>query len=505
MRNKCIEREKLTFIIIRPYPIARRTCHNRYLMRNDNIMSNILEYFEITKLYGFKNFHIPFKDNQIVLVGENGSGKSTVVTILYYLITCQWYKLLNYDFDSVSLKVNGNKHTIFRTDILNRKPSSQLSIRAKKIMYRLSELGLSPENTLQNYNSTLHRELTKDNHITAMAVRRALSEIIDLQPSIYEDSQGRLFEDANKSIQNFEKSIDTHALFLPTYRRIERDFKAIFPTIDYENGPKKHRKNPSDHKRKHFELVEFGMEDVDHMINDTMMSLDRNFRVSLDSLTGGYLRVILKKEYENTDSSLLEDIDQHALDEILQKIDKSVLSDYEQEALRKTIKKFGDRAPDSAIEKLSAHIITGLILLHKEQFEKEEKVRTFASVCNKYLKGKRFEFGNRDFTLPVRPVFDDDEKLDVSTLPDIELSNLSSGEKQIVSLFAHLYLSDRNDYFIIIDEPELSLSVPWQKTFLPDLLASGKCEGLVAVTHSPFIYNNELRNNAHSIQEFARN
>lgn len=47
----------------------------------------------------------------------------------------------------------------------------------------------------------------------------------------------------------------------------------------------------------------------------------------------------------------------------------------------------------------------------------------------------------------------------------ITLPQLSSGEKQIVSLFNHLYLSNLNNFIVLIDEPELSLSVKWQKHF----------------------------------------
>jgi hypothetical protein len=42
----------------------------------------------------------------------------------------------------------------------------------------------------------------------------------------------------------------------------------------------------------------------------------------------------------------------------------------------------------------------------------------------------------------------------------LAMRTLSSGEKQIVSLFSHLYLSGQQLFFVIIDEPELSLSVP---------------------------------------------
>ncbi|WP_375470149.1 AAA family ATPase [uncultured Nostoc sp.] len=86
----------------------------------------------------------------------------------------------------------------------------------------------------------------------------------------------------------------------------------------------------------------------------------------------------------------------------------------------------------------------------------------------------------------------------------LEMRILSSGEKQIVSLFSHIYLSEITGYFVIIDEPELSLSVPWQKRFLPDIIENSRCNGLVAVTHSPFIFqNNVLDNYTHNLEEFV--
>jgi hypothetical protein len=48
----------------------------------------------------------------------------------------------------------------------------------------------------------------------------------------------------------------------------------------------------------------------------------------------------------------------------------------------------------------------------------------------------------------------------------------------------------------------LSLSVPWQQRFLPDILATGRCTGVVAVTHSPFIWDNDLEAYVRSLAEF---
>ena len=74
----------------------------------------------------------------------------------------------------------------------------------------------------------------------------------------------------------------------------------------------------------------------------------------------------------------------------------------------------------------------------------------------------------------------------------VKLTQLSSGEKQIVSLFSKLYLEGKEKSIVIIDEPELSLSIKWQQMLLPDIMRSGNCSFLLTVTHSPFIFENEF-------------
>ena len=74
----------------------------------------------------------------------------------------------------------------------------------------------------------------------------------------------------------------------------------------------------------------------------------------------------------------------------------------------------------------------------------------------------------------------------------ISVQNLSSGEKQVISIFSKLYIEETEDCIILFDEPELSLSITWQAKFLPDIMDSKKCSTLIAVTHSPFIFENEF-------------
>ena len=88
---------------------------------------------------------------------------------------------------------------------------------------------------------------------------------------------------------------------------------------------------------------------------------------------------------------------------------------------------------------------------------------------------------------------------------EIQLTQLSSGEKQIVSLFSNLYLESDKSSIVIIDEPELSLSLEWQKMLLPDIMRTGNCDLLLTVTHSPFIFENEFDNDAKEIRRYIKN
>ena len=77
---------------------------------------------------------------------------------------------------------------------------------------------------------------------------------------------------------------------------------------------------------------------------------------------------------------------------------------------------------------------------------------------------------------------------------NIDLSNLSSGEKKIILL---LGIAIFFDDIILLDEPELSLSLVWQEQLLPDLVKLGNST-IVCATHSPYIVNDE------SVQKYIK-
>ena len=71
----------------------------------------------------------------------------------------------------------------------------------------------------------------------------------------------------------------------------------------------------------------------------------------------------------------------------------------------------------------------------------------------------------------------------------IDLDALSSGEKHDFMMFYELIFKTGQGELVLIDEPEISLHIEWQETYLDRLLEICQMNGLQAViaTHSPYI------------------
>ena len=301
-----------------------------------------------------------------------------------------------------------------------------------------------------------------------------------------------------KTMKAIRGALGSQLLYLPTYRRIEQELNLIFRGLDEREMMMRRRMLASRRQDETcVELVEFGMKDVESAIRKTRDDLDRFARKNLNTLTFSYLGDIVEQKYQSVELKPIQKADSKTIENILNRIQEPVLSQKSKQQLRKIIKKVQDDAANNVHSQVICHYFTKLMDFHDELGKKEAKIVSFCKACNDYMVDKEFQYNKSNFNFRIVP-----KSLNESNL-EIELQNLSSGEKQIVSLFSHLYLSGGKKYFVLIDEPELSLSVDWQRKFVSDIRKADFCSGLVAVTHSPFIYDNELRKYAHGLGEFV--
>ena len=447
-----------------------------------------LKSIKIVGLFGKKTYEIRVENNKLILVAENGSGKTTIVNIMYYFLSRQWAKLLKYDFKEIIANINGQE-IYFSRDWIDLSKSDKISRYMKKYP--------------PHYRDMLNR-------ILPLIETRDLfrhPENIERIANLYDVPSGLLFDFFNSFRREQEnlftgklseidalvsKLFDAKILYLPSYRRIEQELQSIFPGLE-EDIVKYQRKNRLPYKQdSHYvELVEFGMEDVVNVIEQKVTSLKDNFNFNLqNTLTGGYLKSVINKDYQKLKYDLIQEFNENRFKSILNRIDESILTKNEKERLLNFIREIKLKSDIEAEDKILAYFLYRLLDIYKTLENEESAIVKFKEVCNRYLANKTLNYDNFQMSI------------NLESGDEIKFRDLSSGEKQIISLFSQLYLTEDNQYFIIIDEPELSLSVPWQRKFLTDICESNYCSGIIAVTHSPFIFENELNRFAHSLNEF---
>lgn len=74
----------------------------------------------------------------------------------------------------------------------------------------------------------------------------------------------------------------------------------------------------------------------------------------------------------------------------------------------------------------------------------------------------------------------------------LSIQYLSSGERQLIVFFANLIfgVKDTTSGIFVVDEPELSLHLSWQKVFVKKALEVNKNVQFIFATHAPEIIGN---------------
>jgi len=455
-----------------------------------------LQRFRIEGLHGTRTIDIPITDNKLILVGENGAGKSTVANFIYFFLTRQWWRMWQYQFDSLSVVMNNREFNITKTEI---------TIPSEEFLHLTRRAPSASSRALRDLRNYMVHRTGEDS--VSLEILLSFIQESEIPLSVLRqiiERENDMFSLKIKEYSTYLQSefLDQQVLYLPTYRRIEKELEAILQKGQYEDA--RYRRTSAleqpiltDPDETDFiELVEFGMKDVEQRIDQTMSRLKDDLTNSLNNLTGTYLREVVLGTYQSVDKSGIDEINADRVRAILSRVGEDLLSSADKEQIIERIERNIHLEND-----VVAHFLIRLNELYKLQQEREKNVKEFVDVSNKYLKGKKLVYDNIRYRIEIYHTQSFDNSSPV-TESKIRWRDLSSGEKQIVSLFAHIYLSGKSGYLVIIDEPELSLSVPWQKDFLPDILRTEKCTGIIAVTHSPFIFSNELKPYVYSLEDY---
>lgn len=455
----------------------------------------MIDRISILGLWKERNYRIEFVDGSLIIVGENGSGKTTILRIIYNVLSRNWHQLFEEDF--VAIELESGKDTI---DI-NASDVSGLEDYYVNIYQDFQDSIPSPiTRELLRYCGEIN---TPEKVLEACQVNHFPEVYVSYIKRVVDPKLKKIPEIILKANEWIKRHNDYPIIYLPTYRRSER----YQQDKDYlDSRIRRHR--GYDTLISDLVVAKEGMKDVDETIKAKISEIKNEYARSSSELNAKCFKGILTREYgsvktpdEITNSESMQIEYYENLDSI-STIFSSIsgtefyvdnMKQIEEQLLQLLAK--GGQYDD--YDKIVIYFYQMLIERYEHMKKIEEPLEAFFFACNKYLKNKRLQYSPNDFKYEI--VLEQREEKDIRT---IDLNRLSSGEKQLVSLFSYVYLSNPDKCMVIIDEPELSLSVEWQQSVLEDLKQSGKCGSLIAATQSPFVYNNALRSIAKGLDSF---
>lgn len=435
----------------------------------------MIKEFYINKLYDERNVRIPIESDYKILVAKNGYGKTTILNSFYALLSGDTSKLRKVVFSEIGLIFSDGVEISFKKedfdadlDFIKGHPffeHLENKMGQDFILGLIDDVRKYPPQRMER--SHLFRHAVNVMDFPSGMLRDYLREVRSSR------SNKRINSATQDKLENIKKKLQLKTLYLPTYRRVEEDIRAF--------------NNFSDDEVSNHTSINFGMGDVQRSI-EKITSEILSSSVEWFSKINGQMLSQLVNGFSVTEEMKSSISRPTAVEIVLERIGKNISESHKQQIL--SLVSSGDilDGHDPLI-----YFVSNLLKVYEQQQENDEAIQSFTKVCNKYLVDKEVVYDESNVTIEIirkkngRPV-------------DIE--SLSSGEKQIISLFTLLYLQKKDELAIFFDEPELSLSMEWQKTLLPDIVNSGKCKFLFSTTHSPFIFENELEANTVDLAEY---
>jgi predicted ATP-binding protein involved in virulence len=444
-------------------------------MNKSNIKS-----FSVHGLFGTDDVHIPFDENIKILVGENGIGKTQVLNLFYYTLTKNFFRLGEFHFDKLILEFRkGNSIEI---------PKSKVDELIQEIYDDpvlkdfIDQFGYSQLEMLRNRFTQIkgNRRILEAEFEYSYKYRKfPISHIFRFftKLEINKDNQSNLFfTDCNRKIESGIEG--SEIMYFPTYRRVEEDLY----NLGYSDDEILNQENT---------LIQFGMDDVQKRFDKIQNTIDKLLKDGFSVIASEILSQLLEEEEDVIDSNFLEKIEDNDVEILVSRVGDRI-SETKKEKIKELLLNKQAKPKDISVK----FFLKKLIEIYSSQKELDNSVKIFRDICNQYLINKKVFYDESAIKIFIKSDRNSSE---------IALSKLSSGEKQIISMFSKIYLSEGDKRFIVLfDEPELSLSMLWQKQLLPDIFNSGKCEFLLAVTHSPFIFDNELDKYAIGLNEYVK-
>lgn len=476
---------------------------------------SIVEDFTINGLYGYRTISFSSDYSATILIAKNGSGKTTLIGALDAFLKCQFGRLSGLEFSTITCKLRGlpTPVVISSEDVnsmMDIPASSELHAWAKACGLELSALLDFVDN---EYPALRRSQGAYIEHEIFDAVRSKVSyshadakKVLDRLSDSLSGRSPELYR-----VRELIKSVikDVEIVYLPTYRRVELPLSNEIDETKRGYG----RKKPSVRallgmtgKSLYNADIQFGLSDISERLSKLNQEILFNSNQGYREISANIINELISGALDKNHSTNMEVPDKESLLLFFSRLkDGRRMGSYGDVAIPNIDKIYSGENTSSESDRFLVYFLNKLNTVINATRGIELLVEEFIKNCNRYLSAhdESTSIEGEAHYGTSRPIALDDKvlKLDRRTLrvnveslaakKRISLDSLSSGEKQMISLFARLYLYP-GPKIILIDEPELSLSIDWQKKILVDVVSAPSCAQVIAITHSPFVFENAL-------------
>ena len=142
-------------------------------------------------------------------------------------------------------------------------------------------------------------------------------------------------------------------------------------------------------------------------------------------------------------------------------------------------------------------------MINQDNIERIDKMIALGKDFNDKIEKSRKKFKifveilNRFFNQSGKKIKIDDRGQIIATISscnkNVDVMNMSSGEKHLMIIFAFLMFYIRNKSIVVVDEPEISLHIGWQEIFVDSLKDANPGVQYILATHAPSIISKKER------------
>ena len=437
----------------------------------------ILTNLKVKGLYRKYDYDVDFNEDITLIYGTNGCGKTTILNIITSIITGSIYKLFSYRFDEITLSYFNENDKGKKKISLSYKTETDemvLQFKSEKIIIYKIQIPEERRRRIDSYDEIYFEEypvlneVRKEFNYVYLALNRAsmLSNSDDFyymrRRHFYSEEDIIEPESVDPEIRYVENLIARRYLNVATQtNEINNEFRnAILKSALDVNA-----QTDLESFLKKAEWSKLSKNDI-KKTKDSYMKILSELQLASDEEKKQY--AIFFDKYSNRLKEIGNRIE-------LQEMFGLFIAFNEM----KKIERIVEIAADA--EKQKAHVMNPIEL--------------FLDTVNEFISTsdfkKRIEI-NGNGRVYFRT--EDTEK-------GMSIQYLSSGERQLLVFFANLIfgVKDTSSGIFVVDEPELSLHLSWQKVFVKKALEVNKNVQFVFATHAPEIIGN-YRNKSEKLQ-----